>query len=75
MCCCFKCYIYVLPVVEQDVWSPHLVCGETEVFHSGMLALVPLKVVVEPALKDTDTDTVCISVDCGGNILHLHCLF
>lgn len=45
----------VLPVVEQDVRSPDLVCGETEVFHPGVLALVPLEVVVEPALKHKHT--------------------
>lgn len=44
-----------LPVVEQNVRSPDLVGGETEVFHPGMLALVPLEVVVEPALKHTHT--------------------
>lgn len=44
-----------LPVVEQDVRSPDLVRGETEVLHPGMLALVPLEVVVEPALRHTHT--------------------
>lgn len=53
----------VLPVVEQDVWCPDLVCGEAEVFHSGMFALVPLEIVVEPALKHTNTETVRIPVD------------
>lgn len=42
-----------LPVVEQDVRSPDLVRGETEVLHPGMFALVPLEVVVEPALRRT----------------------
>lgn len=48
----------VLPVVEQDVWCPDLVRGEAEVFHSGMLALVPLEIVVEPALKHTDKESL-----------------
>lgn len=43
----------VLPVVEQDVWRPHLVRCEAEVFHSGVLALVPLEIVVEPTLYNT----------------------
>lgn len=51
--------LHVLPVVEQDVRSPDLVRGETEVFHPGMFALVPLEVVVEPALKHTQTRTQC----------------
>lgn len=54
--------VCVLPVVEQDVWCPDLVRGETEVFHSRMLALVPLEIVVEPALKHTDADKVCHSL-------------
>lgn len=48
----------VLPVVEKDIWCPNLVCGEAEVFDSGMFALVPLEIVVEPTLKHTHTDTV-----------------
>lgn len=47
-----------LPVVQQDVRSPDLVCGEAEVLHAGMFALVPLEVVVEPALRHTHKDTV-----------------
>ena len=50
VCVCVKVFMRVLPVVEQDVWRPHLVCGEAEVFHSGVLALVPLEIVVEPTL-------------------------
>ena len=49
--------IHVLPVVEQDVWRPDLICGEAEVLNSGMFALVPLEIVVEPALKHTHTHT------------------
>lgn len=45
----------LLPVVQQDVRGPDLVRGEAEVLHPGMLALVPLEVVVEPALRHTDT--------------------
>lgn len=51
--------VFYLPVVEQDVRSPDLVCGETEVFHTGMFTLVPLEVVVEPALKRTQTRSQC----------------
>ena len=50
VCVCVKVFMRVLPVVEQDVWRPHLVCCEAEVFHSGVLALVPLEIVVEPTL-------------------------
>lgn len=50
---------HVLPVVEQNVRSPDLVCGETQVLHPRMFALVPLEVVVEPALKHTQTRTQC----------------
>lgn len=51
-------FVRVLPVVEQDVWRPHLICGEAEVFHSGVFTLVPLEIVVEPTLKRRDTDAV-----------------
>ena len=44
-------FVRVLPVVEQNVRRPHLLGGEAEVPHAGMLALVPLEVVVEPALQ------------------------
>lgn len=69
---CVKVFMRVLPVVEQDVWCPDLICGEAEVFHSRMFALVPLEIVVEPTLKHTDTDTVCIPVDYStGKLLYL----
>lgn len=51
--CCKAKLWPVVPVVEQDVRSPDLVCGEPQVLHPGVLALVPLEVVVEPALKHT----------------------
>lgn len=60
---CVKVFLRVLPVVEEDVWCPDLICGEAEVFHSRMFTLVPLEIVVEPTLKHTDTHTVCIPVD------------
>lgn len=50
--------VRVLPVVEQDVWGPDLVCGEAEVFHPGVLALVPLEIMVEPTLQHTEAETV-----------------
>lgn len=43
-------FVHVLPVVEQDVWCPDLICGETEVFNSGVFTLVPLEVVIVPTL-------------------------
>lgn len=43
--------IRVLPVVQQDVGCPHLVCGEAQVLHPRMFALVPLQVMVVPVLK------------------------
>lgn len=52
-------FSHVLPVVEQNVRSPDLVCGETQVLHPRMFTLVPLEVVVEPALKHTQTRTQC----------------
>lgn len=45
--------VLVLPVVEEDVGCPDLICCEAEVFNSGVFALVPLEIVVEPALKHT----------------------
>lgn len=61
----------VLPVVEEDVRRPDLICGEAEVFHSGMFTLVPLEIVVVPTLKHTDEDTVCrlIYTYCTSNIV------
>lgn len=53
--------IHALPVVEQDVWRPDLICGEAEVFNSRMFALVPLEIVVEPTLKHTHTHDLYLS--------------
>jgi hypothetical protein len=44
--------IGVLPVVEEDVWRPHLVSCEPKVFHSRVFSLVPLKIMIKPALED-----------------------
>lgn len=48
-------FFYVIPVVEQDVGCPHLLGGEAKVLHAWMLALVPLEIVVEPALCGAET--------------------
>lgn len=67
---CVKVFMCVLPVVEQDIWCPDLICGEAEVFDSGMFALVPLEIVIEPTLKNRK-DTVCIPVDHRDKLLCL----
>lgn len=56
--------VCVLPVVQQDVRCPYLVSGEAEVFNARVLGLIPLKVMVEPALKRQDKVT-----------LDFHCVF
>ena len=46
----------VLPVVEKDVWGPNLVCGKTQVFDARVFRLVPLEIMIEPALIDMKQD-------------------
>ena len=46
----------VLPVVQKDVWGPNLVCGKTQVFYARVFRLVPLEIMIEPALIDIKQD-------------------
>lgn len=59
-----------LPVVEEDVWGPNLICGKAKIFHSRMFALVPLEIVVVPSLQHTNTDMLSEPTTCRQIIAH-----
>lgn len=48
---CFNNTNAYIPIVEQDVWCPHLVSGEAKVFDTWVLRLVPLQIMIIPVLR------------------------
>lgn len=49
---CFSNITAYIPIVEQDVWCPHLVCSEAKVFDTWVLRLVPLQIMIIPVLRN-----------------------
>lgn len=41
-----------IPIIQQDVRRPDLVCGKAKVFDTWVFRLVPLKVMIIPVLKN-----------------------